>query len=482
MKRRLGREDLAFAVALCWALFPSHGEVLAQTAFKKHQLVLLFALLMLETPYKLPFFALSLLCRESGLMLLPLLWLDSPKEKALKPMAALAAVYALLHAWLLPRALTGPMGGGLLSHLLTSSKILGWHLFELAFPIFQSQEYSLAIASPSSPSSWLIPSSLAGLAWWLWPRLKKDRESVFAAAWTLLFLAPFTNILPYLNYSLVANRYHYAASAGFLLLLARTADRLKVPSRAVVGTMAGLVIFYLSVGLPHASLYAEPVELWEQAVKTAPYNPRARLGYGAALREAGRDEEAVAQLRRGPRVPQTALELSQALHSLGRDESALKAAELRASMRADAQGLANLGLMRLAAGKKKDAVEPLARAYAMDPAPEIALLLGQTGEPDALSWLEAAAVAPSLRPLAARAKGAVLEAKGRKADAAAAYADAYRLDPFDFDSGIAAARLSKDKAALDALLARLASAPASVAERLAPVKARAEKVRASLKK
>lgn len=479
-RRLLGREDLAFAVALLWSLFPSHAEVLAQTSFKKHQLVALFALLMLESRAdagKVVCFVLALLCRESGLLLLPLQFFANKESR--KPsyvMAAVAVVYAFFHVAFLPRALTGLMGGSLFYHLLTSSKILSWHLCQLALPISQSQEHSLSIP-------WFVPMLLAVAAVYSWKPVRKDPVLSFSAAWALLFLLPFTNILPYLNVSLTANRYHYMASAGFLLFVARLVERRKPSKRAVFGGAAAIGLFYCAILIPHAALYASPVDLWAQAAHAAPDNLRARLGYGAALREEGRYAEAVAELdaanRLGVSPKEVYQELALAAHGAGDATKALSAAQIRWTRRQDALGYALLGTMQLADGwyeNHRRALFNLRRAYELSPTPEVAFQLGlaeaaNRRHENAIPMLEQAASVPALRAQALAALARSLDAADREDEALKVLEESAGLEPLSPDDAwrlavhySAKRERSRALAVMDEMIARLEGAPSEQAK------------------
>ncbi len=435
LKKRLGREDLAFAAALLWVLFPSHVEVLAQSSFKKHQLVALFGLLMLETRrswLKVALFCSALLCRESGLLLLPLAYLDDPKNrKPLYVMAFVAVLYAVAHSVLLPRALTAPMGGSYLSHVLTAAKILGWHVFTLAVPVAQCQEHSL---STTSSLLFLLPAAaLAGAGW---AYLRKDAVGRFAALWTLLFLAPFLNLLPYLNFSLVANRYHYMASLGFLLLAARLWERAKIPTKALPPAAAAILLGYVAIGLPHAARYAQPLELWEHTARCAPDNPRARAGFGAELRAAGRLPEAKTELDAAvaldPAFSEPYVDLTWVNAALGKREEALAAGRRRLELRPDAVGHASLGALELSLGMVADACPHLAKSFSLAPGPEAAYTLGQcraaAGRLDEAEMnLRLAAADLALRPRALGELADVLARAGRKADADKARAESLDL-------------------------------------------------------
>ncbi len=417
--RELRGRRLAFLAALLFALFPAHVEVLADSTFKKHLLVTFFTLaaLLLLGRRSWPaaaraagawlLFALALACKETAVVLpaLAAARLLSERRKAGRPRAAESAVlfggwaailagYVLLRARAAPRAPGAWAGGSLAANLLTSCRILAWCLRRLVAPWPLSLEHSLAPASwPPDARSLLSAAAAAAALAGLVFLYRRERRAWFGAAWTLLALAPFLNFVPYLNYSLAADRYLYLASAGFFLFAAVLVEKASAAPAArrwrpwLAPALGALALAYGGAGLSYASLFADPREVWENAARGAPFTPRAHGAYGAALAAAGRDGEAVVELKRAlaldPNYPEPYLDLAAAESRLGRADEAVAVLEERVRLRPDAIGWKNLGVYLLKAGKAAPALDALSRAAAEAP--------GDAGIRLDLGWAQLAA-------------------------------------------------------------------------------------------
>lgn len=507
--RILKDRRLAFLAAVLFALFPASVETLAVSTNKKHLLVAFFtlsALLITEKRSWKPaarvvagwaLFALALACKETAVVLPALIAARkiSTRREPGSPgaaenlalfggWAALLAGYVRLRLRLPPRGIAPWAGGSFASNVLTSAKILAWSLLHLAAPWPLSLEHAL------SPASWppgamalaaagfaacAIAAALALLA--------RGGRAGFAASWILLALAPFLNLVPYLNYSLVMDRYLYLASAGFFLLVAvaledlqeRRAGRSLRPWLA--SALLAVAAVYAATGASAAALFSNPVELWANAARRAPLNPRAREAHGFYLAQEGRDDEAAAELRR-------AIELDPAFDTpyedLARLESRRGRAEAAAGVAAElaravptAAHQAELGVYLLKAGRAAPAAEALRRAAAQAPDdPSIRLDLGYA-ELALKRWKDAdeaflaAASSPGLRPSALAGRGEAALGAGRPGAAAALLKESVDADPWSVRAVelLAEAQLREGRkadalATLDAALDRVAQAPA----------------------
>ena len=170
-------------------------------------------------------------------------------------------------------------------------------------------------------------------------------------------------------------------------------------------------------------MFSDPREVWGNASRAAPDNPRAHGAYGAALAAWGEDGAAVVELKRAlvldPDYSEPAFDLAAAESRLGRADEAVAVLEERVRRRPDALGWKNLGIYRLKAGKAAPALDALQRAAALAPEdPEIRLDLGYA-ELAARRWDEASASfsaagkAPRLR---ARAQAGLAEAAAKGAE------------------------------------------------------------------
>jgi Flp pilus assembly protein TadD len=321
----LGPGGPSFCLAALFAVYPSHTENIAVATFKKHILVSLFGLLMLhaERPWKAQrpsrrrraacavFLALGLFSKENAAVLPLILAAVSlsvaPDWKARLRRDAwfYAGLFAMNFAFVYWRTVVVPrspgdlVGASLSTHLLTSAKCLVWYFREFFYPIRLCQEHSIGLLTLGW--SWELAGVLGALAAgavfaaWLW---RRDRIAFAGLAIALLWILPFVNIIPYLNLSLVANRYMYFSVAGLLLCfgsLTRPVWKLKfgrIP--AVPLACAALGLCYAGVGMNNLAHYSDPVEVWERATCCAPGNPRAHMSLGSMY--AGRQKYAEAEI------------------------------------------------------------------------------------------------------------------------------------------------------------------------------------------
>ncbi|HXT01995.1 MAG TPA: tetratricopeptide repeat protein [Elusimicrobiota bacterium] len=527
--RLLKDRRLAFLAALLFAVFPAHVETLAGSTCKKHLLVALFTLSALLLTERRPWtaaarvaagwalFALALASKETAVVL-PALVAARLLSRRREPggpraaetaalfggWAALLAGYVLLRLRLPPRAFAPPAGGSFAANALTSAKILAWSLGHLVVPWPLSLEHALAPASwppgaPALAAALVAAAALAATA----VLLRRGGRAAFAAAWVLLALAPFLNLVPYLNYSLVMDRYLYLASAGFFLLLAVALEEAQA-SRAgrrlrpwIVPALVLAALVYAADGTRYAAMFSSPLEVWENAVRWAPDNPRAREAHGVYLAEQGRDREAVAELRRSialdPSYDMPYATLAQVEARQGRAAEAAAVVEALTRAVPNAANWAALGFYRLKAGQVEPAVDALRRAAAGAPDDlEVRRDLGYAelaakrwGDADAS--LRAAEASEPLRASALAGRGEAAIGEGREREGADLLARAVALDPWNIRAverlAEADSRLGRRDAALavlDAALARVEKEPSLAASVRGPLRAELLRRRAAL--
>lgn len=402
-RRLLASPGAAFLSAMVFALYPGHVEIMAVATFKKHLLVFFFAMIVLHLQDARFFsswvaragcwsaLALALLCKESALMIPAVAWFfhGARRRDAVLygGMAFLCVAYIVFRMTVMPRY-SYPLQMGLVAHVLTSGKCLLWYLAQLVLPLGLCQEQSLTPVSAVFSLQGLgiaVGLSLAAAALsWLW---RKREVAGLAGVWVVLSLAPFLNLLPFVNLSLVANRYLYMASAAFALGLGFVFRCLALQrrGRGSLAILAGAVLclFYVSTSMAALARYSDPVELWTRTTACAPENPRGYSGLASALRQQGRLEEAEAALRRAAALsPEsyaawTNLQLAEVLAGLGREEEALALAR-RQLGREPWMARGVIGALLMGRGEYAQARPFLEEAYRRGPeSPEVAVSLGE---------------------------------------------------------------------------------------------------------
>jgi len=164
---------------------------------------------------------------------------------------------------------------------------------KLLIPLNLSLEYTY-----SMPDSWTDPWVLATLSLLilLCPALvffkKRSRPAFLFLAWFAAFWLPTSNLWPLTN-RLVADRYLYAPSVGFCVLVALLVD--KILKHA---TVKYTVVVFLLVGLSvltwkQNSVWKSPLSLWTHAVKINPESSPALNNLGKVFYEQKKYSKAI---------------------------------------------------------------------------------------------------------------------------------------------------------------------------------------------
>lgn len=475
--RLLGNARAAWAAAALFALYPGHTEVLAVSTFKKHLLVSVGAagVLLLQTarPRK-PFHAwaaagcllLALFAKESALAI-PLLaagasWAGGPGPRGrlkedlpfLGMLAGVSVAFCLGRTVVIPRTFGSPLLGSWPLHVLTSAKLFGWSLAQLPYPWDLCLEHSLGPVRWSGeglPFLYALGLAAGGLLWCA----RKDRLLAYGQFWTAAALLPFMNLLPYLNYSLVANRYLYLASAGFFLTLARAGQLLTQAQPrarpAVLGAAAALGLFYAAADARRMVLFTDLLELGASTAACAPGNPRAHSNLASVclgLRLHDRAEQAA--LRAVALAPGdgTSLQaLAWVYARTGRLAQAVALLEGPARRTGDPGMLETLAALHLQAKRPEPALRALQDARRGGPVSETnrlntGIALGLAGNiEEAERELLPLAAGGRLQDQAFKALGDAYRKAGRLDEAASAYRMSLEISPMQSDTVLSLARL-----------------------------------------
>ncbi|MEK7382833.1 MAG: tetratricopeptide repeat protein, partial [Elusimicrobiota bacterium] len=447
LARRFLDEAMALAVAALFAVFPAHIEVIALTSFKKHIAVACFGLGLMNVQQEerlsrlqraVPgavLLGLGLLCKESAVIFAPLAAAAAAARGGFRglreervflgSLLGVCAAYALLRLAILPRTLMPLMGGGWLTHGLTCGKILLWHLGQLVLPASLALEHSLGVVRGTAEAALVVLGVLSwgALGIFLW---RKDRIAAFGWMWVSLALLPFLNIIPFLNFSLVANRYDYMAGAGFLLLVGRLSQgalRARLPGGGRRVLLAAVLPFgfYALLGMRYAVLFSSPFDLWSDSARSAPEHPRVHAALGGLYASWHDLVAAERELRRSialsPALPEPYVPLAWLLAETGRGPEALRLARWRLTLRPDALAWGSLGQILAREGRFAEALPFLEKFKEMRPGPYAELALAQCllalGEPDrAEKALRAVRDDPQLEAKALRGLGDVELVRG----------------------------------------------------------------------
>ena len=230
--------------------------------------------------------------------------------------------------------------------VLIAGRALWFYLGKLLWPTDLAVIYARWEIDPSSILAWLWPLAAVAAAALLWAlRGRIGRGPLAGALFFAATLAPVLGVVnnTYMQWSFVADRYQYLASLGVIAVLAAAAagaaERLPEGWRRGAPAVGLAVLAALgTLTWRQAGIYRDNVTFNSHVVSLNPLARDAHLNLGAALSDAGRDEEALAAAR-------TAIEL--------RPESA--------------GAYANAGHALIDLGRLDEAEEVLRRGRAVDP-------------------------------------------------------------------------------------------------------------------
>jgi tetratricopeptide (TPR) repeat protein len=477
-------ETAAAAATLLFAFYPGHTEILGVAAFKKHLLVSAAALTVFNAAVS-PLswvsmagawlaFALGLLAKESAAMIPALAFLAQlaarPSDK--KYRAAFHAglwtalgLFLAVRVWVVPRAYPPILDGSWLRHALTSGKCLLWSLSQLPAAWSVCLEHSIApVASAAEAAA--VSAALALLVFvvlWAW---LKDRWAGFGLTLAALALVPFLNLLPFLNYSLVANRYLYLSAAGCFLFLARLAP----PQALLAAVPIGLI--YGGLDLRAMREFGRPYELWTRTAHCAPTNPRAQTALGLVQLEKRLYPEAEASFKKAlelsPTIQLGRVGLADVYAKTGRLEEAIAIVKDEASRNPSLDAYAVLGNLYLQNKQFDKALVPFGTLLHFSPAhpvgrPQMGFAFLAKGDLDRAEYhLLLAAEQNPKSPVAYKYLAELYRKRGNLALAAGLYEKSLAIAPVQADAAINLSALyakknpEKARAVLDAFLAKLA--------------------------
>ncbi|MBI5640954.1 MAG: glycosyltransferase family 39 protein [Nitrospirae bacterium] len=316
-----GRQGIAFAASLLFAVHPLNIENVAWISERKSLLATLFFFLSFVSYLKfrkegnqrhylmsLILFVLAVLSKSS-VVILPLL------------LAAYELIFRkndrrLLH--LLPFALISIAGGVLVFTAHLRSESIGQDILTADFlfgtvyptvaPLFWKYVYLLirpfnlsGYYDTTIYHSFLQPPVLLSLAGWIAATvlifLKGGPQVRFWFLWFWICLLPVSNIIPIPVY--YADRYMYTPGIGFFVLLAMIVDRFSalILSRRGGLALAGCiiiptVILYSVLSYQRLDVWRNELVFWEDTARKSPNQYKARLNLGIALEKEGRLAEA----------------------------------------------------------------------------------------------------------------------------------------------------------------------------------------------
>ncbi len=129
----------------------------------------------------------------------------------------------------------------------------------------------------------------------------KKRENMALLAWFALLILPLSGVVPIAGV-IVADRYLYAPSAAFAILLGGSAARLidagGSTRKAAVAVAAALVLAYASLSAARLPAWKDGIAFYTRLISDEPGLSAGWFGMGTELYKAGRYEEALPYLKK----------------------------------------------------------------------------------------------------------------------------------------------------------------------------------------
>ncbi len=331
---------------------------------------------------------------------------------------------------------------------LTTFYLTGRYVQDLLLPIRQNAYHVFVPFSRLSPLNWALPALLlAGLAYFIWFWLRRDKRLSFLALFTVV------SILPVLNLSGVGQnpyteRYLYIPSAGFCLLFAALICH-RLGGSNVSRIVQGAIVVLLGVlTVARNPVWRDDKTLYETTLRDSPDAaafrnnlgrilvgehdiPRARQAFEAAL-----DSESRAVAGSPMERAISLLGLSTVAGAEGRAEDAWKyAAAARDQVPDLGEAYQAMGVARLRQGNAAEAENLLRRAVELTPGSAAAhtnlgsaLFLKNEVQSAESEFRKAIQLDPGL-PGPRIALAQVLAQSGRASEALSSLEEALRLDP-----------------------------------------------------
>lgn len=452
---------VAFVAALLFAVHPVHSETVNCVSYRADQLAALFFLAAFlafrrrKTAWAASWFVLAALSKESAVTLPVVALADAllgdkeRRRQARTPLLALAAV-AAVYLFARLALLSSPSqrfeypGGSLLTNALTMAGASLTYLRLLALPVRLAVSYDVPVlVSPADPRFLLSLAVLAAIAAAAFSLCRRDARWTLPALWVPVTLLPMLNLIPFLDKSLIFERYLYLPAVGFCLLAALAL--LRLPRPALVPSVAALVLLLAAATVRRNRDWASAERLYESNVAVFPRAANMAAFLGKAYLDSGKTDAAVSQfeksIRLDPRHDGGYSGLGAAFHRQGRYDAAIesfrKALELEPY---SPDTRLSLATAYFDGGRFQEALEVLEESLRRNPAdPQslrlLILFLAGSGRPDRA--IEAARGAPAEArdsPGVQAGLGVAYAKKGMPQEAIAAFRSALALYPYDAET------------------------------------------------
>ena len=317
----VGEGMVPLAAMLIYLVHPVHTEAVTSIVGRSDLFAACFfmsAWLLFrrgKTLWPAALFLLALLSKESAIVLPAILVLDvwlSRREvpwKRFAVMTSVAVAYLALRFLVLGGlgipASAQYMGGHLtyLERLMTSGRVFIQYLRLLLFPVDLAGDYdfnAIPIAQVSHWDAWLGLLLIAAIAAGALLYRRRNWTVSFGVLFAFIVFIPASNWITPISV-LMAERFLYLPLIGLSIAAAVIFGQLRDPRlQRFIGI--GIVIIAMVLCNSHDYTRRNDFTFFGNMVRVVPNSAKARLGYGFALIEAGRNDDAARQLEAGLRI------------------------------------------------------------------------------------------------------------------------------------------------------------------------------------
>jgi len=325
----LGSNLPAWGASVIYLAHPVHTEAVAGIAGRSELLSATFLLLAWllfrrrHTGWCVVAFACSLLSKENAVAFLGVAVLDiwisggsfSDVIQSWKRLAAIAgttAAYFGVRAWVLgAAALTPPqyLNGAwtFVERELTSARAFLKYFQLVAAPLDVSGDYdfnSIPLANLRSLDAWLGVALIAATIVIAIALRKRMPAVSLGILFFYVTMFPMSNWLVPTNL-IMAERYLYVPLVGVSLIAGLAWSRIVSRERRL-WTALGVLVVSVLLCISHNLNWSDDYTFYKNMVRVVPNNIRARQGWGVALLESGRVEEAKEQFEAGLQIARNA--------------------------------------------------------------------------------------------------------------------------------------------------------------------------------
>jgi tetratricopeptide (TPR) repeat protein len=261
---------------------------------------------------------------------------------------------------------------GIAERFIIAGKAVWFYAAKLLWPAKLVFVYPRWAVTPNSLWNWLplASATACGIALWTWRRQRWARAGLFGLAFFVIALLPMLGFFDvyYFRYSFVADHFQYLASLGLIACVSCAVVRLRR------GTAIGCALALALAGLTwrQARVYHDAETVWRDTIRKNPGAWMAHNNLGKCLMDAGRFDEAIAQielaLRLKPDHAPAHNTLALALQKTGRLRDAISHFKQAVQFEpGNVEVLNNLGVALAEMGDEKEAVEYYVRALRLSP-------------------------------------------------------------------------------------------------------------------